>query len=70
MACRGGGLCGTWLRICHVIGHMMTNDVIILWGVGALGPLSGRWSDRMDGFRAEDADAVLVVIGTDSWGVR
>jgi len=29
------------LRVCHVIGHVMTDDTIILWGVGALRPLSG-----------------------------
>ena len=32
----GGGLGGAWLRISHVIGHMITNDAIILWGVGVL----------------------------------
>ena len=41
---RGGGLCGVWLRICHVIGHMMTDDAIVLWDMGALGPLSRRRS--------------------------
>jgi len=44
VACRRGGLCGAWLRACHVIGHVMTDDAIILWDEGALGPLSSRRS--------------------------
>jgi len=71
---RGGGLPTRW-PVWRVVArlsrdrHVITDDAIVLWGVGCCDCCMGGCPNRAEGFEAWDAEAGSVLIGIDSWGV-
>ena len=61
---QGGGLCGVWLHVCHVIGHVTTNDATDPPGVAMMKLRCGGILDHGDGSKESGVEVQSDAIRT------